>query len=861
MLRNATNRDVIYNRQPRQYDLNAGDIAVNAADGIAYTKLLNNQVVPIRAWAIGGSASGGGPSTPTTLPIATHHSLGVVQVGAHLSISSAGLLDVNIPGGALEYKGVANPPDAAPNSPETGDTWILTAGIFGSTWIGVAGTEADPGDLVLWDGRQWDLIAGANPVAGVHAVRVTAPILLGGTAKDPVIGVRQATDAQTGVVRLATQAELTTGSHDAVITATQFKPVRDAAFAPGVAYNLPPATTQSLGGVIVGSGLRVAADGTLSSILGVLSYKGTVTPTDHPPKNPATGDTYITRAGVFTPEWTGAGGQEAAAGDLILWDGTQWDLIAGANHIAGVHQVYAAEPIYLAGTAKDPEVHVRDATTATAGVVRLADAAAITAGTAGRVVDAAQLKAAVPALPIATQTRLGVISVGDHLAITPAGRLSAVFPGALTFRGMLNAASNAPMGASAGDTWLFRDSGTLNSSWGAVAGEPVNDHDMVMMADDGKWHIVGDLFTGILAGVTGDAPIVIDRSDPQHPHIKILDASTSQKGAVQLSSAVNSTSDTLAATASAVKKANDAANSANSNANNRVLRAGDTMTGDLILNSQAAAVQLRPKRDSGGFEIRDAGDPSGTYSRLYQTTDGRTAQYGSRGVTLATGNGQSVRLAPDWVESYLFTTGYAKFLKPLTVGGQANGTPALTVRADNQSDQHSILEFKSNNESTYYARIDARWTRTDYAGRKEVWIRAAQEDQWGFVQFHGGSSAGTPFVFSRGSESSGRIADVDGSGNWHTVSDKRKKHKFGPMSPLGLDAVLQMNPCRFRMVDEGEDAPERLGFIAQEMEPIVPHAVKQNEDGIYSLAPSVLIPVLVQAIQELTARVAALEGP
>jgi parallel beta-helix repeat protein len=64
---------------------------------------------------------------------------------------------------------------------------------------------------------------------------------------------------------------------------------------------------------------------------------------------------------------------------------------------------------------KDSVPHAADATTTAKGVVQLADAAAITAGTAGRIVDAAQLKAAIPD---ATTTAKGVVQLADAAAVT-----------------------------------------------------------------------------------------------------------------------------------------------------------------------------------------------------------------------------------------------------------------------------------------------------------------------------------------------------------------------------------------------------------------------------------------------------------
>jgi len=67
---------------------------------------------------------------------------------------------------------------------------------------------------------------------------------------------------------------------------------------------------------------------------------------------------------------------------------------------------------------------------------------------------------------------------------------------------------------------------------------------------------------------------------------KIDAASTSQSGCVQLSSAVNSTSTTLASTPSATKSAYDLANTANTGLSSKLNLTGGTLSGDLIIDDE-----------------------------------------------------------------------------------------------------------------------------------------------------------------------------------------------------------------------------------------------------------------------------------
>jgi hypothetical protein len=113
-------------------------------------------------------------------------------------------------------------------------------------------------------------------------------------------------------------------------------------------------------------------------------------------------------------------------------------------------------------------------------------------------------------------------------------------------------------------------------------------------------------------------------------------------------------------------------------------------------------------------------------------------------------------------------------------------------------------------------------------------------------------------------------AAINGStGAYTALSDVNKKKDF-ESSEIGLDVVMQLQPKLFRMLDDEDDAPKQLGFIAQEVQPFVPQAYVEQDtpDGKFiGLQDRPIIAVLVKAIQEqqalivqLQADVAALKG-
>ena len=109
-------------------------------------------------------------------------------------------------GDGLTFRGAVDltaSPVLNPNPPTVGDLYINnTAGTVNAGWTGAAGSTADVGDRVLWDGSEWDLVTSSSDV-GVTDVSVLAPITDSGTATSPVIGISDATNAAKGSVQLA----------------------------------------------------------------------------------------------------------------------------------------------------------------------------------------------------------------------------------------------------------------------------------------------------------------------------------------------------------------------------------------------------------------------------------------------------------------------------------------------------------------------------------------------------------------------------------------------------------------------------------------------------------------------------------
>lgn len=91
---------------------------------------------------------------------------------------------------------------------------------------------------------------------------------------------------------------------------------------------------------------------------------------------------------------------------------------------------------------------------------------------------------------------------------------------------------------------------------------------------------------------------------------------------------------------------------------------------------------------------------------------------------------------------------------------------------------------------------------------------------------------------------------------WDVYSDKTLKENIIPIK-YSLDDILQLNPVSYNF--KTEPNVSCIGFIAQDVKPIIPEIVSGTE-GNYGMNYSGLIPILVKAIQELKSEIEVLKN-
>jgi hypothetical protein len=109
------------------------------------------------------------------------------------------------------------------------------------------------------------------------------------------------------------------------------------------------------------------------------------------------------------------------------------------------------------------------------------------------------------------------------------------------------------------------------------------------------------------------------------------------------------------------------------------------------------------------------------------------------------------------------------------------------------------------------------------------------------------------------------VARVAANGNltntnnsYGAISDKTLKENIVAATPK-LDDLMKVQVKTFNFISD-ETKAKQIGVIAQEIETVFPSIVETDNDGIKSVKYSVLVPMLVKAIQELKAEVDLLKA-
>lgn len=334
-------------------------------------------------------------------------------------------------------------------------------------------------------------------------------------------------------------------------------------------------------------------------------------------------------------------------------------------------------------------------------------------------------------------------------------------------------------------------------------------------------------------------------------------------------------------------------------ANSEALRVDSS--GNVGIGTTSPAVDLEIRGSGASGQIYLGGSTDTVYSQIFSNNDGIfiiDADKGNVGADpsfrVKVGNAEAMRISssgdvgigttsPDTnfdVERSSNDTGgikvqntnntQASAVAQVEISGGDNAYANLLLECSGTN--HSIRQdgsgnLKFINASTERMRIDSSGNLlvgTTSAGGDGVTIRGAQGGNF-WSSKSNTTSADNQLAFYNPNGLAGYIQTSGSSTSYNTSSDYRLKENV----TADWDATTrlkQLNPVRFNFIADPDTTVD--GFLAHEVQDIVPEAIsgtkdEVDEDGnamMQGIDQSKLVPLLVKTIQELEARIAALEN-
>ena len=218
--------------------------------------------------------------------------------------------------------------------------------------------------------------------------------------------------------------------------------------------------------------------------------------------------------------------------------------------------------------------------------------------------------------------------------------------------------------------------------------------------------------------------------------------------------------------------------------------------------------------------------------------------------TITRGNGSSPLIADTYLQ-------YEGTQKSLRIRGTGNTAPSLSC---------TLSIDDAQGPSGKAACIGL--TPTGAQGAKAMHLDLGAYNT-GIQVDRNNSLASNAMIFQQtvsGSTQVGSITMSNSATAFNTSSDYRLKENIVEMTG-SVDRVKQLKPSRFNFISES-DSKVVDGFLAHEVSSIVPEAITGTKDEVdadgnpiyQGIDQSKLVPLLVGAIKELTARIEALES-
>ena len=189
----------------------------------------------------------------------------------------------------------------------------------------------------------------------------------------------------------------------------------------------------------------------------------------------------------------------------------------------------------------------------------------------------------------------------------------------------------------------------------------------------------------------------------------------------------------------------------------------------------------------------------------------------------------------------------------------------------NGDDTNTYMEFPENDQIRFFTSGGerARFTTSQFKVGKTANGLSATGHEFGtdgyvyhirngnIMWLNTTASSANAITFMRSASTAGSITMNSSGTTYNTTSDIRLKQDIEPL--VATDKLRAMNPVSYAWKAD-PDGPKSMGFIAQEMEKIMPEAVSTGEDDMMSMDYGRITPILVSALQDAHRKIEQLEN-
>ena len=296
----------------------------------------------------------------------------------------------------------------------------------------------------------------------------------------------------------------------------------------------------------------------------------------------------------------------------------------------------------------------------------------------------------------------------------------------------------------------------------------------------------------------------------------------------------------------------------------------ETITGAKTFTSTIVSPQVKAATSAGlsinansGTQVADFGAGGSANITFFGGLSGTSASFSSSvtGNTIVKSGGTSSQFlkADGSVDSstYLTTSAASSTYLPLT-GGTLTGALSGTSATFNANTSGGFLGLTLANAGTGAAQILLN-------NSAQRWIINLRTDN--LFSIYNDTAATTPFLINTtgvvtiSNLGTGIVYSNGGALTSTAPSDERLKDNITDIC-WGLSDILKLRPVSYNWKDDKINQGVQFGFIAQEVQEVMPEAIKEFGDDVkyLGLEKDAIYATLVKAIQELEARVKELEA-